>query len=195
MSRSSRRMILPERVLGRESVKRISSGRASAPISLATCSRSSFFSSSRRRIAAAQRDEAADALALDLVGPADHGRLGDLGMMHQGAFDFHRAQAMAGDVQHVVHPAHDPEVAVLVAAGAVGGEVDVRHLAPVLLAIAFVVAVDRPQHRRPGLADHQEAALVRPAATCPACPRCRPRRRATAASPSRAWSGWRRATA
>ena len=44
ISRSSRRMILPERVFGSASVKRISSGRASAPISLTTWSDSDFFS-------------------------------------------------------------------------------------------------------------------------------------------------------
>src|SRR5438874_62239 len=46
MSRSRRRMILPLRVLGSASVKRRSSGRAKAPISLATCSRSAFLRSS-----------------------------------------------------------------------------------------------------------------------------------------------------
>jgi hypothetical protein len=39
-------MILPERVLGSASVKRMLSGRAIAPISLTTCACSSFFSSS-----------------------------------------------------------------------------------------------------------------------------------------------------
>ena len=38
-------MILPLRVLGRESVKRMSSGRASAPISFVTHLRSSSFNS------------------------------------------------------------------------------------------------------------------------------------------------------
>ncbi len=42
MERSSRRMILPERVLGRLSPKRMSFGLAIAPISLPTQSRSSF---------------------------------------------------------------------------------------------------------------------------------------------------------
>ena len=46
MSRSGRRMIFPERVFGSVGVKRISSGRANAPISFVTWSRSSFFSSS-----------------------------------------------------------------------------------------------------------------------------------------------------
>jgi hypothetical protein len=45
-SRSSRRMILPDRVLGSASVKRISSGRASEPISFETHFRSSSFNCS-----------------------------------------------------------------------------------------------------------------------------------------------------
>ena len=95
MSRSRRRMILPLRVFGSASVKRISSGRASAPISFATCAFSSFFSSSVGVDALLQRHEAADAFALDLVRPADDRRLGDLRVVHQGALDLHRAQAMA----------------------------------------------------------------------------------------------------
>ena len=46
ISRSSRRMILPLRVLGSESVKRMSSGLAIGPISLATHWRNWFFNSS-----------------------------------------------------------------------------------------------------------------------------------------------------
>ena len=42
MSRNSRRMILPERVFGRSSAQMIRFGRASLPIRLATCSRSSW---------------------------------------------------------------------------------------------------------------------------------------------------------
>src|SRR6185369_11642056 len=46
ISRNKRRMILPDRVLGRASLNLISSGRASVPISFTTCSRSSWFSAS-----------------------------------------------------------------------------------------------------------------------------------------------------
>src|SRR4051794_18551750 len=46
MSRSSRRMILPERVLGRSSAQMIRLGRANLPMRLATCSRISSTSSS-----------------------------------------------------------------------------------------------------------------------------------------------------
>src|SRR6516164_9659736 len=81
--------------------------------------------------------------------------------MHERALDFHRAEAVPGNVEHIVHAAHDPEIAILILTGAVGGEVGLRDLVPVLLAIAFVVAVDRAQHGRPWLANHQEPALVR----------------------------------
>ena len=57
---------------------------------------------------------------------ADHGRLGDRRVVDQRALDLHRADAVAGHVQHVVDAAQDPEVAVLVALGAVAGEVACR---------------------------------------------------------------------
>src|SRR5690606_15851543 len=75
--------------------------------------------------------------------------------------DLHGPEAVAGDVHHVVHAAHDPEVAVLVAPGAVAGEVRVRHLAPVLVAVPVVVAVDGAQHAWPRPLDDQVAARVR----------------------------------
>ena len=51
-------MILPERVFGSASVKRISSGRASAPISLATCALQLLLQLVGRRVALLQRHEA-----------------------------------------------------------------------------------------------------------------------------------------
>ena len=126
-------MILPLRVLGRESVKRMSSGRARAPISLTTWARSSWRSASLGGLARLERDEGGDRLALQVVGLADDGGLGHLGVADQGALDLHRREPVAGDVQDVVDAAHDPVVAVLVAAGAVAGEVAAGDLAPVLL--------------------------------------------------------------
>ena len=73
-----------------------------------------------------QRHERRHRLALDLVRPADDRRLGDLRMVDERALDLHRADAVAGDVQHVVDAAEQPEEAVVVALGAVAGEVDVR---------------------------------------------------------------------
>ena len=78
-----------------------------------------------------ERDEHGDRLAFELVGPADGRGFGHVGMDDERTFDFDRAQAVAGDVEHVVDAAHDPVVAVVVVAGVVAGEVLAGHLAPV----------------------------------------------------------------
>src|SRR6185312_14419505 len=102
-------------------------------------------------------------LALDLVRLADDGRFGDARMRNERRFDLHRAESMTGDVQHIVDPAHDPEVPVLVAVSAVTRDVEAPlELLPVGLDIALVVAPNRSQHRGPGLADDEVAAGIRP---------------------------------
>ena len=116
-------MILPERVLGSAGVKWIRSGVAIGPISLRTCWRSSLLERVARLLADDQGDVAVDALALDVVRIADHRRLGDRGVADQRAFDLGGAEPVAGDVEHVVDPAGDPVIAVLVAAAAVAGEI------------------------------------------------------------------------
>ena len=94
--------------------------------------------------------------------PADHGGFGDARMRDQRGFDLHRAEAMAGDVQHVVDAAHDPVVAVGIAVGAVAGDVvAVLELAPVGVEVAIVVAPDGAQHRRARAADDEIAARLR----------------------------------
>ena len=103
----------------------MSSGRASAPIFSATNCRSSSRSSELGSLAFAQRHERGDRLALELVRLSDDGGFGNRGMLDERRLHFHRADAVAGDVQHVVDAAEDPEVAVVVALGAVAGEVEV----------------------------------------------------------------------
>src|SRR5690242_1979559 len=68
---------------------------------------------------------------------------------------------MAGDINHIIDAAHDPVVTVLVTARSVACEVHSWNLAPILLLVAFGIAVDRPQHRRPWTFDHQKTALIR----------------------------------
>ena len=123
-------MILPLRVLGSASVKRICSGLAKLPISCATHWRSSSPSSCVVPVALLQRDEAAHGLAGDLVRLAHHRRFRHRRMLHQRGFDFHGAQPVAADVHHVVHAAQNPVVAVLVAARGVAGHIDARRCAP-----------------------------------------------------------------
>ena len=121
--RSRRRMILPLRVLGRASVNRMSSGRASAPISLTTCARNSSRSLSSPLRPPSSVTNATTACPFISSGRPTHRRLRHRRVRDQRAFDFHRAQPMARHVDHVVDAAHDPEVAVLVATRAVAGEV------------------------------------------------------------------------
>ena len=99
------------------------SGVAIGLISARTWLRSSASSAALPLLAGDQGDVAIDALALDVVRVADHRRLGDLGVADQRAFDLGGAEPVAGDVEHVVDPAGDPVIAVLVAAAAVAGEI------------------------------------------------------------------------
>ncbi len=78
-------------------------------------------------------------------------------MRHEGALDLRGAQTVARDVEHVVDPAGDPVVAVLVAAAAVAGEVEAGELGEVGLLEAPVIAVDRPCLARPGAAQAEVA--------------------------------------
>ena len=115
----------------------------------------------RALVAALERDVGDDRLARSLVLAAADRGLGDLRVVDERALDLDRRDPVAGDVHHVVHAAEQPEVAVLVDAGAVAGEVDVRILRPVRLPVALVVVVDPAQHRRPGAPQHEVAPTAR----------------------------------
>ncbi len=65
---------------------------------------------------------------------------------------------MARDVEHVVHAAENPEVAVTVALRPVAGKVDAFPLAPVRGAVAGVVSVDGAKHAGPGARDGEKPA-------------------------------------
>src|SRR5699024_8154885 len=78
--------------------------------------------------------------------------------------------AVTGDVHDIVHPAQQPDVAVLVVLGAVAGEVGAREARPVGLLEPLLVTPDTAQHARPGLVDHQVTAATgshRPAGVVP----------------------------
>src|SRR5215213_10802171 len=98
-----------------------------------------------------------DGLALVLVVAPDDGGLGHALVGDERALDLHRTDAVSGDVHHVVYPARDGVVTVLVALGAVLYEVLVSQPLPVGLAEALRVLVDRAQHARPRLGDDQIA--------------------------------------
>ena len=141
-----------------------------------------------RLVAALGRDEGDDRLAGVLVRLADHRRLGDLGVRDERRLDLHRREPVAGDVDHVVDPADDPEVAVLVAARGVADQVGVAAVAvPVGLDEALALPVERARHRRPGPGQHEGAAALLDL-VARRSRRSPPRSREAAPSPSPAWS-------
>src|SRR5919107_736621 len=96
-----------------------------------------------------------DGLALVGVVFAHDRRLGDGRVRDERALDLRRGDAVPGDVHHVIHPARYGVVAVLVALGAVTGEVDVPVLLPVGLAVALGVLVERAEHAGPRSPYHE----------------------------------------
>ncbi len=84
-----------------------------------------------------KRDER---LTLQFIRPADDRRFGHFRMADKRALDFRRADAMAGDVQHVVNAADDPKITVFILAAAVAREITAWHFAPVNLLVTFRVA-------------------------------------------------------
>src|SRR5690606_16706995 len=81
-------------------------------------------------------------LSLEGIGHACHGDLGDTGVPRSAFLDLARAQAMAGNVDHVVGTTQDEEVAIPVADSPVEGVVGhpARYTGPVGVDEALVVA-------------------------------------------------------
>ena len=126
-SRSSRRMILPLRVLGSSGVSMIWRGLAIGPISCATWSRSSATKASPPGASsnpvpftvtkATMAWPVVASLAPTTAASAT------AGWLDQGVLDLGGGDPVTGDVHHVVDPTEQPEVAVLVPLGPVAGEV------------------------------------------------------------------------
>ena len=182
---SSRRMILPLRVLGRLARKSISLGATAAPSRLRAWPSNSRRSASPGSKPGLERDEGLDHLAHHRVGLADHAGLGDGGVLHQRAFHLERADQVAGRLDDVVGAADEPEVAFGVAPGQVAGEIPAAGEA---LAVALVLMQVAAHHRRPrrlerqfavdhGFLDHLHAAAL-------GAPHDRRRRCRAAACPS-----------
>ena len=188
-------MILPERVFGRPGANWIRSGEAIGPISLRTQCDQFLAQLLARLLARHQRDIGVDALALDVVRIADDGGLRHLRMRDQRALDLGGAEAVAGDVDHVVDAAGDPVIAVRVAAAAVAGEVLAGIGREVGVDEALVVAVDRAHLAGPGVGDAEIAGGRAFQHLALGVDELRAARRRTAASPSRASAWSRRAAA
>ena len=118
-------MILPERVLGRSAVKNDVVGTRNRTDLLDDVLFELCDELFARRRVFLERHESRHRLTLELVRTADDRRFGHQRMIDERAFHFHRADPMAGHVQHVVNTAEEPEVALLIPLRAIAGEIDV----------------------------------------------------------------------
>mmetsp|Transcript_64432 Transcript_64432/g.172548 ORF Transcript_64432/g.172548 Transcript_64432/m.172548 type:complete len:418 (-) Transcript_64432:908-2161(-) len=122
----------------------------------------------RGGVAVLEHHEAVHRLPLDLVRHAHHGGLGHALVHPQRALHLGGADAVAGQVDHVVDPAREPEVALAVTPAPVPGHVVAVRKQPVVLVVEpevgllepRVVAVQRPHHARPRLLDGEVAAAL-----------------------------------
>ena len=123
MSFSNRRMILPERVLGRSSAQMMRLGRASLPMRIATCSRISPTSASvPSRSPSSVTNATTDWPVSSSVG-ADHGGLGDLAVRDDRRLDLGGRHPVPAHVEHVVDAADDRDVVLVVLLGGVADQV------------------------------------------------------------------------
>ena len=88
---------------------------------------------------------------------ADHGRLGDLGVRYERAFDLGRSHAVTGHVENVVGTPRDPVVAVLVASCAVACRVVASVRREVRFDEALVIAIHRAHLAGPAVGDDEIA--------------------------------------
>ena len=108
-------------------------------------------------VAGLESDEGDEGLALELVGTANNGGFGDVLIGDQSAFDFSSADAVTGDVQHVVNAADDPKVSVFVLPATVAGEVVAGDFGPVNFLVTFQIAPEAAEHAGPRFANDQLA--------------------------------------
>ena len=136
--RSSRRMILPERVFGSSSVNRIVFGFAIGPMSVGDVVAQLVDERVARLVAAAQDHERGDRLARSSrrCGRRPRPRRPRGGRRARDSTSVGR-DVVAGDEHDVVDAAEQPEVAVVVALGAVAGEVPAVEARPVRVAVAL----------------------------------------------------------
>src|SRR5688500_11450355 len=120
-----------------------------------------FFANGMVRLnAGLESDEGDEGLAFEFVGTSDHGGFGDFRIADERAFDFGGADAVTGDVEHVIDAADNPEVAVLVLSAAVAGEIASFEFAPIDFAKTLRVAPDAAEHAGPWFANDEFAAGV-----------------------------------
>ena len=95
-------------------------------------------------------DISVDALPLDIMGIPYDGTFHDTGVHIDGVLHLGRTDAVTADVEYVVHTPGDPVKSVLITQRTISGEIEFWIGGKIVLLAALMVAVGRPDHRRPG---------------------------------------------
>ena len=135
----------------------MTSGVAIGLISRRTQSRSSRRNGSLGSAPAIKVTYDVDALAFDVVRKSDDGGLGNLRVSDQRTLDFRSPQAVAGDIDHIIHAARNPVITVRVASRAVAREVRAAKRLEIRVDESLVIAEDRAHLSGPAVEQHQVA--------------------------------------
>src|SRR5215471_19179453 len=107
----------------------------------------------------AQNHKSLDVFSFDFIGASDDRGFCNCRMTNQRALNIGGADAMSGDIQHIVCASDDGEVPILIADGHIAGGVGVRNLAPVE-SVAGGIAIDCAEHVREGTSQHKQPAFI-----------------------------------
>tara|TARA_B100000674_G_scaffold477395_1_gene472885 strand:- start:109651 stop:110247 length:597 start_codon:yes stop_codon:yes gene_type:complete len=91
------------------------------------------------------------------MGATHHRRFRHLMVSHQSTFNLCGAQAVAGHVDHIVDPAGNPVIAILIAAGTIPGAILAGEGGEIGLHKAFMIPPQGTHLARPTVGNHQIA--------------------------------------
>lgn len=113
-------------------------------------------------VAILNADKGIDGLPREFVMDADHGSLANGVVFNERGLDLSGGQSVAGDVDDIVHATADPIVTLVIAGGAVTGEVVALVNVQVSVHVSLVRTPDRACHRWPRLFEGENAFDVIP---------------------------------
>ena len=86
---------------------------------------------------------------------ANHRGFRNRKVRNQRAFNLGRAHAVAGHVDHIIHAARDPVIAIGITPRAIAGEIHALEGGEIGLHEAFMIAINRAHLPGPAIQDHQ----------------------------------------
>ena len=150
----TRRMILPDLVLGTSLTNKTVSGVGYRSQNCPYVLGQLLLQILALLLSGSEDDKGHNDLTLDLIRLADDGCLSHLGMRYQCGLNLCVGDSVSGNLQHIIDSALDEEVSILVLHGLVASQVgagpDLPVGGPVLLLVPLGIFVEGPEHGWPG---------------------------------------------